>query len=209
MIVSALRYVAMTSVTARRGSKAWQGDCPWTRKLPVAEDIASPPLVFKEQDPVSNAAGLMLEHNAGGGVVVDGDGRPVGVLTRSDLARFEAERLEAGPPEDGRGDLDRVSDWMTPHVVSVRRGTPLWEVLRQMLVKRIHRVFVADGPRGKKLRGVVTVFDLMSGLAAVCPAVQQEGFRMGRRDGHHPCPQRRPMRCGRADRGAERRSYES
>jgi CBS domain-containing protein len=194
----------MATTAPRNGSRAWRGDCPWTRKLPVAEDIASSPLIFKKQDPVSNAAGLMLEHNAGGGVVVDGDGQPVGVLTRSDLARFEAERLEAGSPGDGGEDFERVGDWMTPYVVSVRRGTPLWEVLRQMLVKRIHRVFVVDGPRGKKLRGVVTIFDLMSGLAAVCPAVQWEGFRMGRCDGHHPCPQRRPMRCGRVDREKEK-----
>ena len=192
----------MANPTAAGRTKLWQKDCPWTRRLPVAEDIAAPPLVFKTQDAMAGAAGRMLEHNAGGGVVVDGDGQPVGVLTRSDLARFEAERLEISSAENG-GDPDRVGDWMTPHVVSVGRTTPLWEVLRQMLVKRIHRVFVAEGPRSKRLCGVVTVFDLMSGLAAVCPAVHYEGFRMGRRAGHHPCPQRRPMRYSRANEGKE------
>ena len=203
MVASALRCLAMANATNGVRTKAWREECPWTRRLPLAEDISSPPLVFKERDSMDDVAGLMLERNAGGGVVLDGDGRAVGVLTRSDLARYDAQRFEmasAGDSDEGR---DSVRAWMTPHVVSVARKTPLWEVLRQMLTKRIHRIFVAEGGRNGKLCGVVTIFDLMSGLAAVCPAVRLEGFRMGRRDGHHPCPQRRPMRYSRANEGKE------
>jgi signal-transduction protein with cAMP-binding, CBS, and nucleotidyltransferase domain len=58
------------------------------------------------------------------------------------------------------GDLT-VKQAMTPWVVTLEEGTPVDEVARQMLVKRIHRIVLT---RDGVPTGIVTTLDMLRAL---------------------------------------------
>ncbi len=130
-------------------------------------------------DGMRRAAAVFLDKGISGAAVVRG-GRAVGVLTKTDLIRYERER--AGAAADGamrtldtlenvaRGagfheepGEDVVSRWMTPAVFTVRRDASLAAAAEAMVRRRIHRLFVEDARSGR-LVGVVTSFDLLRTL---------------------------------------------
>jgi CBS domain-containing protein len=113
--------------------------------------------------------------------VIDEAGRPVGVLSRSDILVHDRETVEYLRPEPEyyhRGDLATragerlrsgfqvekvdptcVADMMTPAVFSVAPETPAVQVIEQMLGLKVHRLFVVD-PAGI-LVGVISVLDIL------------------------------------------------
>ncbi len=131
-------------------------------------------------DTLRGAAGMLLEKGIGGAPVVDRAGRPVGVLSKTDIVRYERERLAGRDTPLKRaavralGSLEvvsqypdllpdkgaaRVSEWMTPRIISVAEDADLADVAREMLKRRIHRVFVRK--KSGRLSGVITTIDLM------------------------------------------------
>lgn len=123
---------------------------------------------------------LFAEEEISGAPVVNDLGSVVGVITSSDLIRAVEEesvtaRVDsqyfrdllpytapdwAAGPEDFQDRLAglRVSDAMTPQVLTIPPDTPAPEIARALRSRHIHRVFVAAGGQ---LLGVVTAFDLL------------------------------------------------
>jgi CBS domain-containing protein len=142
----------------------------------LARDIMSSPLfTLSADDTMRQAAGLFLDKNISGAHVVDAAGAPVGVLTKTDIIRYErfagaerdAELRDAMRTLDtlevvshGAHADDRVARWMTPRVIAVEEDTPISEVGRNMAAKKIHRVFVRER-KTRRLAGVITSFDLI------------------------------------------------
>lgn len=147
-------------------------------------------LTLRADDSVESAITLLDEYHVSGAPVVDAVGRPLGVLTASDIARREhvqegrlavegaGELLDLGD-EAEESNLERqisnlddyssenigrvcIRDWMTPNFVSVAPDTNLLEICRRMLDESIHRIFVVEG---RELRGVVSTYDLVRLLA--------------------------------------------
>jgi CBS domain-containing protein len=124
-------------------------------------------------------AAFLIDHSISGAPVLDADGKPIGVVSLTDLAR-DGTIAEAAPPEPhgfyrhalervvGRDEAARfriaedspttVRDLMTPMVFSVTLDAPVQEVAGTMIRGRIHRVFVVDGER---LVGVISTMDLL------------------------------------------------
>ena len=115
--------------------------------------------------------------------MIDAAGRPVGVLSRSDIVVHDREHVEylaRGPEyyhhaelktpagEKLRGfqvekvDKTRVRDLMTPAVFSVAPDTPAAKVVSEMLALRVHRLFVVD--KGGVLVGVISALDVLKRL---------------------------------------------
>ncbi len=153
------------------------------RRALLAADMMSRPLVCVRQgDSMRHAASLLIEKNISGAAVVDGRGRPVGVLTKTDIARYERDRRTGnnplddskkylrtlGPIEAGAqgvgleppSEQDAVFRWMTPRVISVSATASVQEIAREMLRRRIHRVFVKTA-KTDALLGVVTTLDVL------------------------------------------------
>jgi CBS domain-containing protein len=131
-------------------------------------------------------ATFLEDRGISGALVRDPSGRPVGVVSVSDLASVEtlsgrsaestsrradfyARSWEAEfDDEDLRtlrieeGDLT-VGDLMTPEVVTVPAEATVGEVARTMLGQHIHRVFVSEGA---EIVGLVSTSDLLGVLAA-------------------------------------------
>jgi CBS domain-containing membrane protein len=133
----------------------------------------SPHMVF-ETDPLETAAEILARFSAV--AVVDLERCVVGVLSRTDLARIfglkhsvqsaaltlegrdeaEASGLEYKPP------AKRVSEVMTPHVLTAPADTPASEIVGMLGDKRIGRVFIIDDER--HLIGVVSTSDFIAKL---------------------------------------------
>lgn len=95
--------------------------------------------------------------------VTDQAGRPIGVLSRSDVLVHDREaavsRPRSGPQVSGR---TCARDLMTPTVFCVTPKTPVATVVREMLALRVHRLFVADAQG--VLIGVITPLDILRHL---------------------------------------------
>ena len=129
---------------------------------------------------VRDLALFLTEKEISGAPVVDEAGRPVGVVSVTDIVsvdragsrdierqkthgyyvrafenRFNVEEIRGlrVEPEDLT-----VGDIMTPIVISVTTDTPVSHIAQTMLNDHIHRVIVRDGER---LAGIVTTFDMM------------------------------------------------
>ena len=131
----------------------------------------------------AEAAAFLSTRGFSAAPVIDEAGRPVGVLSMTDVVihdrytfghacpvpefyRNSDLQEVIGEPVKGFqvevADRTPVRDLMTPVVFSVRPETPAREVIEQMLELRVHRLFVieSDGV----LVGVVSMSDVMRRL---------------------------------------------
>ena len=114
--------------------------------------------------------------------VVEGKDKLIGVISETDLVRFEAHRSHVGEEAhsyikeeaiegDGKEspyllndpEEKTVEDIMTPWSISTYEDTPIAEVAKTMIKQRIHRVFVTD--RNLKLKGIITTMDIVRVMA--------------------------------------------
>jgi len=94
----------------------------------------------------------MREKNVGSVVVVDEKGRPVGMVTDRDLAvKVMAE---------GKSPETPVDEIMSHPVFAVSRDALVFDTLREMARRHVHRMPVIDGG-SKELIGIVTAEDAL------------------------------------------------
>lgn len=146
----------------------------------LARDVMTPKVETVGDDwSLEQLARFLIDHSISGAPVTTREGKLVGVVSFTDLARAQSER-EAPPPEQHdffarsfeasispddvvdihfvRESSRRVRDVMTKAVFDVRDDTPVAKVADMMVRGRIHRVFVM---RGKELVGVISALDLL------------------------------------------------
>jgi CBS domain-containing protein len=144
------------------------------------------PVSIRADASVHEAVALLTDKGFSAAPVIDDAGRPVGVVSRSDVMTHDREKVDyVGPLPDyyaeeelhGHGrrkasrkgfqivNVDRtpVRDIMTPVVFSVRPDTPAGRVVEDMLALRVHRLFVVDA--AGVLVGVVSATDVLRNLA--------------------------------------------
>jgi CBS domain-containing protein len=152
-----------------------------TLKARTAADLMTPnPLSLRDDVPLKEAIAFLVDRDVSGAAVIDDAGRPVGVLTQTDVLIHDREQVEHVEPPDNeyrdplprswwerfqveRVDLTPVRDVMTPAVFCVALSAPVWEVVSLMRDLNVHRLFVVD--EDGVLVGVVTVMDVLRHLA--------------------------------------------
>ncbi|MFC4358163.1 CBS domain-containing protein [Halobium salinum] len=105
------------------------------RSTPITQLMTVGVLTVPEDALVADAAAALLEEEVGSLVVVDGDDRPTGMFTTTDLADFVAARS---------GDDARVAEYMTEEVVTVGTQQSLREAAAKMMRHGIHHLPVTD-----------------------------------------------------------------
>lgn len=148
----------------------------------TAADVMTRELLTVHEDlGVRELADFLMENEISGVPVLDSEGRPVGVVTATDITemgRREPDlRVDRSDPRffvrafDEQIDIEElhsfhleneerlVRDIMTPKVLSVPSDMPVSQVAREMITGRIHRIFVTD--LGGQLIGVVSALDLL------------------------------------------------
>ncbi len=147
----------------------------------TAADLMVPnPVSLVEVASVKEAAAFFADKGFSAAPVIDGAGRPVGVLSQSDIVVHDREsgpcvfanpeyyeKARRSPPQIswsdiGNGDLTRVRDIMTPVVFTVAPDTPAYQVIEDMLAHKVHHLYVvgSDGA----LVGTVSTVDVLRHL---------------------------------------------
>jgi len=133
---------------------------PVTLQAETAADLMSPnPFSVYEQATVTEAITLLVNKGFHAAPVIDTAGRPVGVLSGTDILIHTRDR-RCNPDADAT----RARDMMTPAVFSVGLHTPAARVVRDLVTLGVHQLFVVDG--AGILVGVITALDLARHLAA-------------------------------------------
>lgn len=123
---------------------------------------------------------LMLERNMSGVPVIDGDGRPVGIVSKTDLLRHAHESGDgveeiaaAGRRVDGTMGAGfhptavhgtPVSEVMMPVVFAIDQDTTITAACTLMAAEGIHRLPVLDGDG--KVVGILSTLDVVRWVAA-------------------------------------------
>lgn len=150
----------------------------------AAELMTENPVSVGETATVCEAMAMLIDKGYSAAPVIDSAGRPVGVLSRSDLLvhdRETAAHLREAPEYYDRHQLTApggeplgagyqvesvdctlVRDVMTPAVFSVAPNTSAAKVVSELLNLRVHRLFVVD-ERGV-LIGVISTMDVLRHL---------------------------------------------
>jgi CBS domain-containing protein len=151
----------------------------------TAADLMTPdPVSIRADASVQEAIAMLTKKGFSAAPVIDETGRPIGVLSRSDILVHDHEKAASlrsapeyyepvdlvTPEEEPRASgfrLERagrvqVRDLMTPAVFAVRPETPTQEVIGQMLSLKVHRLFVVD--RDGVLVGVISALDVLRHL---------------------------------------------
>lgn len=151
----------------------------------TAGDLMAPnPLSISEKATVKEATAFLTEKGFSAAPVIDDAGRPVGVVSKTDIvvhAREKVEYLKPAPEYYQRSDLTApsgealgtgfqvenvdttlVRDIMTPAVFAVTPETPARDFVEQILALNVHRLFVVD--RAGVLVGVVSALDVLRQL---------------------------------------------
>jgi CBS domain-containing protein len=165
------------NATLTRKTKA-----PLTLRAETAEDLMVPnPVSIRSEAAIPEAIALFTEKNITAAPVIDEAGRPIGVVSRSDLLihQREFERAHAGKPEyffaasfesvePGTEAMPKsrgtVADLMTPAVFAVAPDTPVARVVNDMIGLHVHRLFVVDADG--ILVGVISAMDVLKELRA-------------------------------------------
>jgi CBS domain-containing protein len=149
----------------------------------LTKDIMNPNvLTVTDAMDLQEVARFFIAEGITGAPVVDELGNLVGVISQSDLVEYqlntERQLTEKAPyyrrPYDdalapSRGfqleelPVDRVSDVMTPFLVTVEEDTPIRDVAERMAKCGIHRLIVVDNDQ--QIRGIVTSIDVLRWVA--------------------------------------------
>jgi CBS domain-containing membrane protein len=144
----------------------------------TAADLMSHEVVTLYKDmALPDAARRLAAAGISGAPVVGADGRCVGVLSKSDLARVVGQ---GAPPEAAESAGEFFADWQVPDlaslptdavgghmsedVITAYPDTTFREMARLMSAFHIHRLVITDYEG--RVRGVVSVMDLVGAIAS-------------------------------------------
>ena len=135
------------------------------------------PQSLRQDATVAEAAAFLSTRGFSAAPVIDKAGRPVGVVSRTDLLHHQGQkavRLLESPPGQGNGRTEvgcesTVRDVMTPAVFCVHTDTPAEKLVDKLLALNVRRLFVVDNDG--ILVGVVSAFDVLRGLEQPCGTV--------------------------------------
>ena len=160
------------------------------RKTLACDIMTKPVEIVRINDSIGDVARFFTERNIGAAAVEDQQWKLVGVITKTDIVRYEKEKIGFKvrdsasrvdrerdshdvcdqDPNIGQGGFhvieeeDTVERWMTPVIFTVTPETPLKEIARRMVKYGIHHIFVR-GYRGEPAVGIVSSFDILKQIA--------------------------------------------
>ncbi|MFA0833101.1 MAG: CBS domain-containing protein [Methanobacterium formicicum] len=122
------------------------------------EDVMNEEVILAEEnEQVSHARNLMIKYGYSRILVVDQEGKPVGILTEKDLTR----KMRSNGPKWKRRTIDKISirRVMTPNPLTINPFREVQEAVELMIKNDISSVPVVDGD---EVVGIVTKSDLMN-----------------------------------------------
>ncbi len=143
-------------------------------RLPLSAIMTSDVVCVTPDLELSTLVALLVDRGISGAPVVDDAGRPIGIVSKSDLVRARLDDPWIDDAGDERGlepgfhleptDSRRVSDVMMPIAFTLPEAATVSQAAAIMAYERIHRVPVVttDG----SVVGIVCALDIVAWLAA-------------------------------------------
>jgi len=135
----------------------------------TAVELMTPnPVSVRAEATLREVESLLVGKGIGAAPVIDEAGRPVGVLSQSDLIVRDGVRESCRPwaidenPIGSPDDPPRARDLMTSTVFAVGPQTGAAEVIASLLALKVHRLFVVDDQG--VLIGVISTMDVLRNL---------------------------------------------
>jgi len=145
----------------------------------VSELMSSPAISVEPDRPLKDVAETMLHHGISTVPVVDPSGAIVGILSETDLLRFQARRVTAQQVTDST-EVTVAADLMTRAVISTGPNTAFDDLVQLMVIHDVKRVpVVADG----RLVGMVSRTDVVRVLTRSDDDIEREVSESLRHDG--------------------------
>jgi CBS domain-containing protein len=145
----------------------------------VSELMSSPAISVEPDRPLKDVAETMLHHGISTVPVVDQSGEIVGILSETDLLRFQARRVTAPQVTDST-EVTVAADLMTRAVISTGPNTAFDDLVQLMVIHDVKRVpVVADG----RLVGMVSRTDVVRVLTRSDEDIEREVSESLRHDG--------------------------
>jgi CBS-domain-containing membrane protein len=143
-----------------------------TLRARTAEELMHPnPVSLRAEASIPETLALLVDKGVSAAPVIDEAGRPIGVVSRTDLLAYERETLfrpasqrpaETPGASAANSERTRVRDIMTPVVFSVALDAPMEKVVAEMVSLNVHHLFVVD--HDGVLVGVVSPLDVLQHL---------------------------------------------
>jgi predicted transcriptional regulator len=146
-------------------------------QLTAADLMTANPLSIRDDASLAEAVRFLTDKGVSGALVISEAGRPVGVITSSDIVIHDREQLGRSElmPLDEHAKLGGASamsagtgptlvrEVMTPIVFTVQAGDPARNVIEQMISFNVHRLFVVD--ETAVVIGVISALDVLRTLS--------------------------------------------
>jgi len=143
----------------------------------AADLMTANPVSIREDATLAEAVRFLTDKGVSGAMVISEAGRPVGVISTSDILIHDRERLGRNelmplPLDEDANLIDAanmavgptfVSEVMTPIVFTVRADDAARKVIDQMISLNVHRLFVVD--ETEVVIGVISALDVLRILA--------------------------------------------
>lgn len=142
---------------------------PAASGVPVTDAMARPVVTVDPEMGLLELMRLFVTAGIGGAPVVDASGKPIGVVSKTDLLRElydqsgSATRASIDAPPLESSPACRARDLMTADPVVVTEGTSLSHAASLMAQEHLHRVFVVDDDGA--ITGVLSSSDIVHWLA--------------------------------------------
>lgn len=153
-------------------------------QTPVSAIMTTSVVSFPTDTGLETATRMMLERGISGAPVTDDNGRPVGMVSKSDLLeawqqylageddvviaehprRRAVDLMDAGPDmevEDASGIV--VGDIMVPYLLAVSQHAPIALAAALMAYEGVHRLLVLDD--NNEMAGIMSALDVLRWLA--------------------------------------------
>lgn len=125
---------------------------------PVSEIMSTRVITFTASTTIEVATQVMLARAISGAPVVDDRGRPIGIVSKTDL--LEAWQ-EHGKSDDARPHTV-VGDIMVPYLLAAQNNSPIALAAALMAYEGVHRLLVLD--ERSAMVGIVTSLDILRWL---------------------------------------------
>jgi CBS domain-containing protein len=134
------------------------------RATNAAELMTPNPVSIRDTATVAEAIALFSSKRFHAAPVIDDAGRPVGVLSGSDILIHERERARFTSADAATSAQTLVRDIMTPVVFSLSPEASPRRVIEDMAALNVHHLYIVD--RAGVLIGVISALDIIRRLAA-------------------------------------------
>lgn len=154
------------------------------QKTPISALMRREVVCVRDDMSVASLTALLMDRAIGGVPVVDAEGRPIGIVTKTDILRAETlvddiHEMALVPGESGidhapgfheeREVVATVRDIMTPTSFSLVQDAPVAQAAAIMAFEGIHRLPVTSEPTGEVV-GLISSTDVLRWIA------QRSGF---------------------------------